>query len=192
MSSWFPGNTTTTTDPQGRPAALHLNSVCTHKDHPMKIGVISDTHLSGYHQGLAEAIEKHFQDVDLVLHAGDVVEPQALEVFAGRTVVLVAGNMDSPAIRDAAPVKRIIPAGKFTLGLIHGWGAPHGIEDRLIREFDVIDALVYGHTHRASSRIKNGVLFFNPGSASDRRFAPYTSVGILEIDRQIKPSIIQL
>jgi hypothetical protein len=158
----------------------------------MKIGVIADTHLRGYHQGLADTIEKHFHDVDLVLHAGDVVEPQALGVFAGRSLVLVAGNMDSPAIRDAEPVKRIIPVGEYTLGLIHGWGAPDGIEDRLIKEFDAIDVLVYGHTHRASSHIKNGVLFFNPGSATDRRFAPFTSVGILEIDRWIKPSIIRL
>jgi hypothetical protein len=158
----------------------------------MKIGVISDTHLSRYDQGLADAIETHFKDADLILHAGDVVDPQALDVFAGRKVLLVAGNMDSPAIRDAAPVKRIIPVGEFTLGLIHGWGAPDGIEDRIIREFDAIDALIYGHTHRATSRMKNGVLFFNPGSATDRRFAPFTSIGMLEIGRQIKPSIIPL
>jgi hypothetical protein len=158
----------------------------------MKIGVISDTHLKGYNQGLADAIDKHFQDVDMVLHAGDVVDSQALDVFAGRKVVLVAGNMDSQAIRDAAPFKRIIPAGRFTIGLIHGWGAPDGIEERLIKEFDAIDVLVYGHTHHASSRIKNGVLLFNPGSATDRRFAPFTSVGILEIDREIRPSIIPL
>lgn len=158
----------------------------------MKIGVISDTHLNGYNQDLAGVIDKHFQDVDLVLHAGDVVNPQALDVFAGRTVVMVAGNMDSQAIRDAAPVKRIIPAGRFTIGLIHGWGPPDGIEDRLIKEFDAIDVLVYGHTHHASSRIKNGVLLFNPGSATDRRFAPFTSIGILEIEQDIKPSIIPL
>jgi hypothetical protein len=156
----------------------------------MKIGVISDTHLSRYHQGLADAIEKHFNDADLILHAGDVVEPQALDVFGGRKVMLVAGNMDSQAIRDAAPVKRIFPVGHYRIGLIHGWGAPDGIEERLIKEFDAIDVLVYGHTHHASSRIKNGVLLFNPGSATDRRFAPFTSVGILEIEREIKPSII--
>ena len=158
----------------------------------MKIGVISDTHLTRDHRGLADAIERHFKDTDLILHAGDVVDPQALEVFAGRKLVLVAGNMDSQAIRDAAPVKRIIPAGRFTIGLIHGWGAPDGIEERLIKEFDAIDVLVYGHTHHASSRIKNGVLFFNPGSATDRRFAPFTSVGILEIGREITSSIIPL
>jgi putative phosphoesterase len=158
----------------------------------MKIGVISDTHLSRYHQGLADAIDRHFKDVDLVLHAGDVVDVQALEVFAGRKVLLVAGNMDSPSIRDAAPVKRLIPAGTFTLGLIHGWGAPEGIEDRIINEFDTVDAIVYGHTHRASSGIRNGVLFFNPGSATDNRHAPFTSVGILEIGDVITPSIIRL
>lgn len=158
----------------------------------MKIGVISDTHLSRYNQGLADAIDRYFKDVDLVVHAGDVVDAQALEVFAGRKVELVAGNMDSASIRDVAPVKRVIPAGKFTLGIIHGWGAPEGIEERIIREFDAIDVLVYGHTHRASSRIKNGVLFFNPGSATDSRFAPFTSIGILEIGDSIAPSIIRL
>jgi hypothetical protein len=35
-------------------------------------------------------------------------------------------------------------------------------------------------------------LFFNPGSATDRRFAPFTSVGILDIGEEIKPSIIPL
>ncbi len=158
----------------------------------MKIGVISDTHLSRYDQGLADAINRLFKDVDLVLHAGDVVDAQALEVFSGMNLLLVAGNMDSPGIRDASPVKRVIPAGKFTLGLIHGWGAPAGIEERLIGEFGALDALVYGHTHRASSRVKKGVLFFNPGSATDRRFAPFTSVGILDIGEEIKPSIIPL
>jgi hypothetical protein len=158
----------------------------------MKIGVISDTHLSRYDQGLADAINRHFKDVDLVLHAGDVVDAQALEVFSGMNLLLVAGNMDSPGIRDVSPVKRVISAGKFTLGLIHGWGAPAGIEERLIREFGALDALVYGHTHRASSRVKKGVLFFNPGSATDRRFAPFTSVGILDIGEEIKPSIIPL
>ncbi len=158
----------------------------------MKIGVISDTHLTGYHQGLADALERHFKDTDLILHAGDVVDPRALEIFSGKKVALVAGNMDSQSIRDAAPVKRVIPAGQFTIGLIHGWGAPDGIEDRLIREFDAIDVLVYGHTHHSTSRINHGVLFFNPGSATDRRFAPFTSVGILEIDREIRSSIIPL
>lgn len=158
----------------------------------MKIGVISDTHLSRYDQGLADAINRHFKDVDLVLHAGDVVDARALEVFSGMNFLLVAGNMDSPGIRDVSPVKRVISAGNFTLGLIHGWGAPAGIEERLIREFGALDALVYGHTHRASSRVKKGVLFFNPGSATDRRFAPFTSVGILDIGEEIKPSIIPL
>jgi putative phosphoesterase len=158
----------------------------------MKIGVISDTHLNRYHQGLADVIERHFKGVDLVLHAGDVVDSQALTVFAGMKVVLVAGNMDSPSIRDVAPVKRVIPAENFSLGLIHGWGAPEGIEERIIREFDDVDVVVYGHTHRASSRIKNGILFFNPGSATDNRCAPFTSIGVLDIDDTITPSIIRL
>ena len=37
----------------------------------MKIGVISDTH--GHEQRFAKAVEKYFNDADLILHAGDVL-----------------------------------------------------------------------------------------------------------------------
>ena len=37
----------------------------------MKIGVISDTH--GHEQRFAKAVDKFFNDADLILHAGDVL-----------------------------------------------------------------------------------------------------------------------
>lgn len=158
----------------------------------MKIGVLSDTHLTRVPPDLGDVLNQHLRDVDLILHAGDVVEPAVLHFFCDRELILVAGNMDSPAICESTPRKRVIPIGRFKVGLIHGWGAPEGIEERIMKEFDSIDVLVYGHTHRAVSHRTNGILFFNPGSPTDRRFATARTIGILEVGDEVVTSIITL
>ena len=158
----------------------------------MKIGVISDTHLDNFSEYLGERILKHFKDVDMILHAGDVVELSVLDFFADKEVKLVAGNMDSWEIKQSAPIKQVIQIEGYKLGLIHGWGSPVGIEDRILKEFDDIDILVYGHTHNAASFIKSGVQFFNPGSPTDKRFATKNTIGILNIGNQISSQIITI
>ena len=158
----------------------------------MKIGVLSDTHLKTIPAHLGEVIEHHFQDADMILHAGDVVESDVLDYFADRGVRAVAGNMDSYHLKELNPVKRIIPIKGFKLGLIHGWGSPVGIEDRIREEFDEIDILIFGHTHNASSHRKDGVLFFNPGSPTCKRFAAHNTIGILELGERINPRIITI
>ena len=145
----------------------------------MKIGVLSDTHLKNIPEQLGEAIEHHFKDADMILHAGDVVESSILDYFADREVKAVAGNMDSYQLKELNPIKMVIPIEGFKVGLIHGWGSPVGIEERIRGEFDTIDVLVYGHTHNASSHTRNGVLFFNPGSPTCKRFASHNTIGIL-------------
>jgi putative phosphoesterase len=158
----------------------------------MKVGVISDTHLKIFPASLGDSIAKHFEDVDMILHAGDVVELGVLDFFSDKEVKLVAGNMDSWAIKERAPAKQVIPIEGFKVGLIHGWGSPIGIEGRIISEFNDIDILVYGHTHNASSFTRGGVLYFNPGSPTDKHFAIDTTIGILEIGKRISSKIITL
>ena len=158
----------------------------------MKVGVISDTHLKIFPASLGECIAKHFEDVDMILHAGDVVELSVLDFFSDKDLKLVAGNMDSWAIKERAPDKQVIPIEGFKVGLIHGWGSPTGIEDRIISEFNDIDILVYGHTHNASSFTRGGVLYFNPGSPTDKHFATDNTIGILEIGKRISSKIIKL
>ena len=158
----------------------------------MKIGVISDTHLNNFSDHLEERIAKYFKDVDMILHAGDVVELSVLDFFSDKKLKLVAGNMDSFEIKQSSPIKLVIPIEGYKVGLIHGWGSHAGIEDRIIKEFNDIDILVYGHTHNASSFTKNGVLFFNPGSPTDKRFTAANTIGILEIGEHISHHIITI
>ena len=159
----------------------------------MKIGVISDTHLNCSDRRLEEIVENHLKDVDVILHAGDLVCLDVLSVFKGKDIYAVSGNMDYPEVREVFPGKRIVELGGHRIGLIHGWGAPQGIERKIRAEFDDdISCLVYGHTHRAANEVMDDVLYFNPGSPTDRRFSPFTSVGILEVGEMIRGRIIKL
>ena len=150
----------------------------------MKIGVLSDTHLRGPDDRLLAIIRKYFHDADLILHAGDLVDLRVLDAFGDKKVVAVCGNMDSSRVEDEIPLKRVLEIGRFRVGLIHGWGAPHDLEDRIRGEFDQVDCIVFGHSHFPANHIREGVLFFNPGTAFDRRHAVSNTVGILEVGEE--------
>lgn len=161
----------------------------------LRIGVLSDTHLPDSEDAqafLLYLMEEVFKPVDLILHAGDLVAPELLDVLSEYPLHAVRGNMD-PAIQGV-PYKKVIQVGGFTIGMIHGWGPPGGLEDRAYAEFagTSLDCLVYGHTHRPACHHHDGVLFFNPGSATDKRSMDYHSVGLLEIDHEIRGNIIRL
>ena len=158
----------------------------------MKIGVISDTHLRTHSLELKRIVDTHFGDVDMVIHAGDIVEMEVLDAFSTKKVEAVAGNMDSAQVRNHFPMKKIIKVGAFKIGVIHGWGSPVGLENRISHEFTEIDCLVYGHTHYPVNQIIRGVLFFNPGSATEKRFTKMNTVGVLEISEQITGKLIEI
>jgi len=158
----------------------------------VKIGVISDTHLSGYDDRLRRLLDNHFNDVSLILHAGDLVDIRVLDSFAGKEVKAVCGNMDTQSVRQSLPDRLIINLHNYRIGIIHGWGMPFGIEKKLLREIGRVDCLVYGHTHRAANEVRDGILFFNPGSATDKRFASRNTIGILEGGEKINGKIIEL
>jgi len=158
----------------------------------LKIGVISDTHLTCCDGCLTSLLHNYFLDVDLILHAGDLVDISVLDAFIGKDVKAVFGNMDPIAVRKVLPDRLIINIDNYKIGLIHGWGMPFGIEKKILDEIGHVDCLIYGHTHKAANDVKNGVLFFNPGSATDKRFASCNTVGILEIGEKIKGTIVKL
>lgn len=159
----------------------------------MKIGVLADTHIPVIADKIPDKIIEHFREVELILHAGDLVEPEVLANLKELgEVKAVCGNMDSPKLRRVLPVKEIIKVGKFNIGLIHGWGHPELLKENVVKEFKNVDVIVYGHSHSPVNEVLDGVLFFNPGSPTDKTFAPYNSYGVLEITDVIKGEIIKL
>jgi uncharacterized protein len=162
------------------------------EERKIKIGVISDTHLAKPDERLKNILDDHFQDVSLILHAGDLVDLSVLEIFGNKEVKAVCGNMDYPSVKEKLPEQLILEVRGFKLGLIHGWGAPWGMERKLLARLGKLDCIVYGHTHKVANEIIDDVLFFNPGSAVDKRFATSHTIGILEIDKDIQGRIINI
>jgi putative phosphoesterase len=158
----------------------------------MKVGVIADTHLKQATRELEELMAGPFQDLEMILHAGDITELAVLEVFRGKEIRAVCGNMDSPAVRKKLPTQCTFQAGKFKIGLIHGWGGPQGIEERIRREFDGVDCIVYGHTHAPCQAKREGILFFNPGAFGSGFISGKKSIGLLALGETILGQIIYL
>ncbi len=61
--------------------------------HAMKIGLISDTHdnIQNIQKAIISFNEKL---VRVVIHAGDIVSPEAVEAFDGMKLIGVLGNND--------------------------------------------------------------------------------------------------
>jgi putative phosphoesterase len=158
----------------------------------MKIGVISDTHLREPHPEFGKIIESHFKDVEKIFHVGDFVEWSIAEYLSSRKELIgVCGNMDSYEIQKAFPEKRVIELQGFKIGLIHGGGSPFGIESRIRKEFDEVDAIVYGHTHTPANHLVKNIFLFNPGSPT-RSFIHKATLGILHIGEKIEGEIIKI
>jgi len=157
----------------------------------MKIGVISDTHLSAPSKALADIMRGPFADVSMILHAGDMTRLSVLDAFFGVEVIAVSGNMDDDDVAFAFPPHRMLSVDGFKIGLIHGWGAREGLEERIMDRFEHADAIVYGHSHIPANHMKNGILMFNPGSFSGNRLKPpQSSVGILTTDHGLQGKIV--
>jgi putative phosphoesterase len=151
----------------------------------MKIGVLSDSHAVSFDQ-LHEKIISALVKVDLIVHAGDFVAKDVLEGLKQMgELKAVWGNMDSDEIKRILPEKETLEIKGRKIGIIHGWGSPHGIDDRVGDVFSGVDIIIYGHSHYSQNEAKNGVLFFNPGQARN-------SFGILTIGDEVSGEIIKL
>ena len=151
----------------------------------MKIGVISDSHVSSLYE-LPQRLVDALTGVDLIVHAGDFVAKGVLDGLERLGEVrAVWGNMDSEELRHALPEKELLEIEGRQVGIIHGWGSPHGIDERVGGMFSGVDIIIYGHSHYPQNEVKNGVFFFNPGSAK-------SSFGILTIEEEVSGEIIRI
>jgi putative phosphoesterase len=158
----------------------------------MKIGVISDTHLRELSPEFKKMIEFHFKDVEKIFHVGDFVDWSIAEYLSSqKELVAVSGNMDSRDIWKVFPEKRMVELKGFKIGLIHGGGSPFGIESRIRKEFDEVDAIVYGHTHTPADHQVKNIYFFNPGSPT-RSFIHKATLGILYLGEKMEGEIIKI
>jgi uncharacterized protein len=158
----------------------------------MKIVVMSDTHLNYATEELKVICSRFCDGADMVIHLGDWARGCVLEFLENYPLEAVCGNMDDHVIRERLPAKKVIHAGGFRIGIAHGWGSGHDLPERLRSEFQGVDAVLFGHTHRPLVKQENGVFLFNPGSVFMGRGQHPQTLGILHLGERIEGEIIVL
>jgi hypothetical protein len=165
----------------------------------MKIVVMSDTHLGEATDEFKALCSEFCDDADMVIHLGDWDKVEMLNYMERYPLEAVAGNMDDSQIRQRLPVRRIVRAGPFRIGITHGWGH-HGyglasqvaIRQRLGHEFTSVDAVLFGHTHQPLIFQEDGLLWFNPGSLFLGRRSSRKTIGVLTIRDKIEAEILKV
>jgi putative phosphoesterase len=148
------------------------------------LGVISDTH-SRIRPSALEAL----RGSDLILHAGDI---GSLDVIAAlkkiAPVHAIHGNIDREPLTKKFPPTEVVEVAGLSIYMIHN-----------LQTLDLdpraagFAAVIYGHSHKPEYNFKNGVLYFNPGSAGPRRFSLPISVGKIRIQQgELLPEIVLL
>jgi uncharacterized protein len=150
----------------------------------MLIGVISDTH------GLLrpEAVAA-LRGSERIIHAGDVGAPEILDELRNLApVTAIRGNIDKAAWSRSLPATEILEIGGISIYILHD-----------LAQLDLKPAaagfhvVICGHSHVAKQEIRDGVLYFNPGSAGPRRFKLPVTVGRLIIeDGRVRGEIIKI
>ena len=148
------------------------------------IGLISDTHGLVRDEALAA-----LRGSEYIIHAGDIGDPEIL-VKLGEIAPLTAvrGNVDRESWAREIPETNVLEVAGVSIYVLHD-----------LQQLDLkpeaagFGAVISGHSHVPKREIKNGVLYFNPGSSGPRRFKLPVSVGKLIVQEQkISAEIITL
>ena len=136
------------------------------------IGIISDTH-----GRLPQSVSKAFKNTDLIIHAGDIGDPQIIEALEEIAPTrAVRGNMDMGQWADQLPRSETVKINHKGLHVIHD---VYHLD--INAKADTYDVVIYGHTHRPLVEKQEGILYVNPGSAVQPRHGYPPSVALLAI-----------
>jgi uncharacterized protein len=148
-----------------------------------QIGVISDTHGLLRPEALAALSES-----DYIVHAGDIGDGAILDKLAEiAPVTAVRGNVDRGSWAQRIPATNVLEVGGISIYVLHS-----------LQELDLkpeaagFAAVISGHSHVPEQAMRNGVLYFNPGSAGPRRFRLPVSVGKLLVKDGVVTGEIRL
>ncbi|WP_326718635.1 metallophosphoesterase [Streptomyces sp. NBC_00243] len=142
----------------------------------MRLLLMSDTHLPKRARELPAPLLAELPLADVVIHAGDWVDIETLDLLESRSTRLIGvhGNNDGPALRARLPEVARAELGGLRFGVIHETGAAEGRERRCAVRFPDLDVLVFGHSHIPwDTTTDTGLRLLNPGSPTDRRRQPH-------------------
>jgi uncharacterized protein len=168
------------------------------KINPAKtVGLISDTHVPSRAKCIPKAVFRVFENVDYIVHAGDLVELAVIDELEQLAPVLaVHGNMDGPEVSGALPKLNALKIFDWKIGVMHDPGTMYGLgKMRELIKQNGFNVFVYGHTHNSSIKWEGKTLYINPGSPTNPEppFLSKPTVALLKITKEaIIPEIIQI
>lgn len=136
---------------------------------------MSDTHIPGRGRSLPPRLWRAVEEADVVVHAGDWVGTDLLDLLEARSrrLIGVHGNNDGPDLRARLPEVATADLAGVNLVVVHETGASAGRERRCAKRFPDADVVVFGHSHIPwDTTAANGLRLLNPGSPTDRRRQP--------------------
>jgi uncharacterized protein len=143
--------------------------------------VIADTHIPRRARALPESLPPHLERADLILHAGDLMDPALLDDLAAYSPVLaVRGNLDPPEAKLQDVLE--FEFGGVRIAMIHDAGPKKGRRNRMRRRFPEARVVVFGHSHIPWLEDEEELLLLNPGSPTDRRRQPGHTFALLRVE----------
>jgi putative phosphoesterase len=126
---------------------------------------------------------------DHIIHAGDVGAPEILnQLGAIASVTAVRGNIDKGVWAQTLPEAEVLEIDGVSIYVLHD-----------LAQLDLnpkaagFAAVISGHTHVPKQEVRDGVLYFNPGSAGPRRFKLPLTIGKLVVeDGSVRGELLQL
>ena len=163
----------------------------------MKIGLISDTHDNI--QNIRKAISLfNDKNVSFVIHAGDIVSPEAVEAFAGVKLIAVLGNNDHEISGLTNAVDKIggqlkgefceMEQDNLIFAIYHGTNSRK--KELLIRS-GKYNVVVCGHTHKVQNKKVGRTLVINPGTANGWFFGYNATAAVFDTQNR-EPEFLNL
>ena len=154
--------------------------------------VIADTHIPRRARSLPEELIPYLERADLILHAGDLIEPSLLQELAIYAPVrAVKGNVD-PSDSNL-PETLEFDFGGARMAMIHDSGRKEGRRRRLKKRFPDARVVVFGHSHVPFLEDEDGFLLLTPGSPTDKRWQPRHTFALLRVEEgRVRAEILTL
>ncbi len=140
--------------------------------------VLADTHIPRRAKRLPDALKPHLDRADLILHAGDLMDPALLDELSRYAPVRgVRGNVDGTDVDLPETLEFVI--GGVPVAMIHDSGPKRGRRARVRRRFPEARVVVFGHSHVPFLEDEGDLLLLNPGSPTNRRRQPEHTFALL-------------